>query len=241
MKAVKGDGICILHSFREELDSIGIAVTLEETKSILKLELSTNKDYGNFTTSGVNISNELQLFLNSPMTYYNADTTDLFLFALGNFFDVNIVIFKSNERECWAEDLKKNDGCNRETVYFVKTLSQHIDPVVPIPTQDTLSGDSAELQMFYKKLKMMMRYKKLNHAARVSIEEKQIKRMVLVLNISCFHIFFLRCKIIFWGFIFIVNTGGNQRSFCDVQTKNFGSYMTENYFKICRKCNDKFF
>ena len=67
---------------------------------IVKLELSTNKDYGNFTTSVGNISKELQLFLNSPMTYYNADTTDLFLFELDYFFDISIVIFKSNEREC---------------------------------------------------------------------------------------------------------------------------------------------
>ena len=41
------------------------------------------------------------------MTYYSADTTDLLLFALGNFFGINIIIFKSNERECWAEDLTK--------------------------------------------------------------------------------------------------------------------------------------
>ena len=113
--------MCILHSFREAIDSISIKVTLEEIKSILKLELSTNKDYGNFTTSRVNISNKVQLFLDSPMTYYNADATDLFLFALGNFFDINIVIVKSNEREYLAEDLMKNDGCNRETVHFVKT------------------------------------------------------------------------------------------------------------------------
>ena len=39
------------------------------------------------------------------MTYYSADTTDLLLFALGNFFGIKIIIFKSNERECWAEDL----------------------------------------------------------------------------------------------------------------------------------------
>ena len=37
----------------------------------------------------------------------------------------------------------KNDGCNRETV--AKTLSQHIDPVVPISTQDTSSDDSVEI------------------------------------------------------------------------------------------------
>ena len=122
-------------------------VTLEEIKSILKLELSTNINYCNFTTSdsGVNISKELQLSLNRLMTYYNTDTTDLFLFAFANFFDINIVIFKSNEREYWAEDLVKNDGCNRETIHFVQTLSQHIGPVLLMPTQDTSSDDSVEI------------------------------------------------------------------------------------------------
>ena len=65
--------------------------------------------------------------------------------------------------------------------------------------------------------------------------------MIPVLQVSCFHVFFVRCKVVFFGSIFIVNTGGNQQSFCDVLIKNFGSYMTENYFKICRKSNDKFF
>ena len=71
INSVKGDGIYILHSFREILDSTGIKVTLEEIKLILKVELSRNT--GNFRTSGMNISNKLQLFLNSPMTHYNAD------------------------------------------------------------------------------------------------------------------------------------------------------------------------
>ena len=54
--------------------------------------------------------------------------------------------------------------------------------------------------------------------------------------------FFLGTKLFFLEFIFIVSTGGNQHSFCDVLINNFGSYMTENYFfKICRKCNDKYY
>ena len=188
---------CVFYIPWEALDSTGIAVTLEEIKSILKLEMSTNKDHSNFTTSGVNISNELQLFLTSPMTYYNTDTTDLFLFTFGNFFDINTAIFKSNERECWAEDLMKNNGCNKETIHFVKTLSWHIDLAVLMPTKDTSLDDSAETTK-----KVMTRYNKLNHAARVSKAEKQIKRMILVLNVSCFHVFFLRYKIIFSGIHF---------------------------------------
>ena len=41
------------------------------------------------------------------MTYYNTDATYLFLFELSDFFNTNIVIFKSNEREWWDEDLMK--------------------------------------------------------------------------------------------------------------------------------------
>ena len=98
-----------------------------------------------------------------------------------------------------------------------------------------------KLDMFYKKMKVMMRYTKLNHAARLAIAEKQIKRMILVLNVSCLHVFFLRFKIIFLGFLFIVNTGKNEHFFYEVQTKKTVSYMTENDFKISQKCNDKFF
>ena len=47
--------MCILHSLKETLGSISIEVALEKIKSILKLELLTNKDYRNFTTSVVNI------------------------------------------------------------------------------------------------------------------------------------------------------------------------------------------
>ena len=86
-----------------------------------------------------------------------------------------------------------------------------------------------------------MRYTKLHHAARVSIAEKQIKRMILVLNVSCLHVFFRRCKSIFLEFLFVVNTGKNEHFFYEVQTKKIGSYMTENDSKISQKCNNKFF
>ena len=85
-----------------------------------------------------------------------------------------------------------------------------------------------------------MRYTKLNHAARVSIAEKQIKRMILVLNVSSLHVFLCRCKSIFLEFLFVVNTGKNEHFLYEVQTKKIGSYMTENDFKISQKCNNKF-
>ena len=71
--------------------------------------------------------------------YYNADATDLFLFALGNVFDINIVIFRLNERECWAEDLMM------AAIEKLSILFQNIDPIVPILTQHTSLDDSVEI------------------------------------------------------------------------------------------------
>lgn len=39
----------------------------------------------------------------------------------------------------------ENGGCNRETIHFVKISSQHIDAVVPLPTQGTSLDDSMEI------------------------------------------------------------------------------------------------
>ena len=46
----------------------------------------------------------------------------------------------------------KNDGCNRGTIHFVKALSQHIDPVVPIPTQDKSSDDFYYYMFCFKRI-----------------------------------------------------------------------------------------
>ena len=177
------------------------------------------------------------------MTYYNADTSDLFLFALGNFFDINIVIFKSNERECWAEDLMKNDGCNRKTVYFVQTqtLSQHIDLVAPIRTQDTSSDDSVEITKVLQETEGDDEAQEVKRHCSCIDSRKADKEDDSGIKCKLFSCIFSQVRNYFLGFIFIVKTGGNQHSFCHVQIKHFGSSMTENCFKICRKCNDKFF
>ena len=72
------------------------------------------------------------------MTYYNADITDLFLFGLVNFF--------------WYQNC-----------YI--PLSQHIDPVVPIPTHDTSSDDTVEIANILQETEDDDEV----HAARVSI------------------------------------------------------------------------
>ena len=84
---------------------------------------------------------ELQLFLDSPIEYYNINTVDLFLYRLSNVFQVDVLIIKSNTEDCWFEDLTGNNNENPKKIYFVKTLSQHIDQVVLKVNEDN-SDDS---------------------------------------------------------------------------------------------------
>ena len=64
------------------------------------------------------------------MEYYNTDTVDLFLYALFNVFQIDVLVIKSNTEDCWFEDLTSNNAESRKKLYFTKTLWEHIDPIV---------------------------------------------------------------------------------------------------------------
>ena len=74
---------------------------------------------------------ELELFLDNPLAYYNNNTADLFLVALGNAYKVNILVFQSNEQKCWIYDLNNNEHSFSCTLYFARRLSPHLDSIVP--------------------------------------------------------------------------------------------------------------
>ena len=118
-----------MHSFGEVIKDVGINVDLSEIKSRLREELVTPKSfYQEFSYSKEDILESLENYLKSPMTNYNEDTTDLYLFALANSFDLSLAVVKSNDKTCWIESLVEKDE-NRTKIFFLKTLSQHIDPI----------------------------------------------------------------------------------------------------------------
>ena len=60
--------MCILHSFVEGLQRVGNKVTLNEAKSSLRGELTSNLAYyKDFSPDDICLLGELQLFLESPM------------------------------------------------------------------------------------------------------------------------------------------------------------------------------
>ena len=86
--------------------------------------------------------NAFERFLENPLAQYKENTTDLFLNALGNSYNVNIIVIKSDRNSSWIEDIKTNDGGESKTLYFVKTLSKHIDPILSC-TPQTMGGNNA--------------------------------------------------------------------------------------------------
>ena len=74
---------------------------------------------------------DFERILKNPLKNYDSDTTDLFLTALGSAFQVNVIIFQSDEKECWIVDQTSEETEFEDTLYFARTLSPHVDPVVP--------------------------------------------------------------------------------------------------------------
>ena len=98
MNPVAGDGMCMLHAFHERINTaLGKAIRLDESFTKLRKEFLTNyKSYHSFSDDSVNILLELEKFLSDPLRYYNSDTFNFFLIALGKAYDANIVVYKSN-------------------------------------------------------------------------------------------------------------------------------------------------
>ena len=89
------DGLCILHAFVE-----GIFHLLDVYKSIpdvpegLKNQLEKNKEhYSHFSVDTKDIMVEFETIIKDPLKFYDSDTTDLFLSALGDAFKVNVIVF----------------------------------------------------------------------------------------------------------------------------------------------------
>ena len=134
IETVVGDGNCMLISFVIALKSVtGMKIAMPDIVKQLRKEMLTKYNfYRQFSSADVNILQELELFSDNPLVYYNSNIAALYLVALGNAYKVNIMIFQSNEQKCWICDLNSNEQSFSSTLHFARTLSPHVDPTVPI-------------------------------------------------------------------------------------------------------------
>ena len=81
------------------------------------------------------LRNASEIFLENRLEHYNENTNDLFLHVFGNSYNVTRIVIKSDRNSSWIEGITPNDGGENKTLCFVKTLSEHIDPILSCTPQ----------------------------------------------------------------------------------------------------------
>ena len=103
IKPIIRDGYCVIQSFQEGLSiCYGKVENLDSLLVELRSEIMKNYDfYSKFSTKDVNVLSELDSFLKTPFKYYNKDTVDLFLIALGNAYNCRTIIYECTRTHLW--------------------------------------------------------------------------------------------------------------------------------------------
>ena len=130
---VQGDGLCILHGFVEGIFHLrDVYKIIPDVQEVLKNKLEKNKEHCSyFGAYTKDIMVEFEAIMKDPLKFYESDTTDLFLAALRDAFKVNVIVFQSDDAKCWVANLSNEENPFKETLYFARSLSLHIDPVIP--------------------------------------------------------------------------------------------------------------
>ena len=71
----------------------------------------------------------LENFLREPLSYYSSETDDLFIIAVGNYYNFNVVIYHADTTKRWVTNFHK--GLSDKNLYFARSISEHIDQIVP--------------------------------------------------------------------------------------------------------------
>ena len=100
-------------------------------KAALQSEILRSFDeYSAFSTDKVNVLTELDKFLAKPLHYYNSDTVDLFLTALGNSYACNAIVYRCTEKDTWTTNINNAEKHYTKTLYFAMTDKDHVDLVL---------------------------------------------------------------------------------------------------------------
>ena len=143
IRRVQGDGLCILHAFVEGIFYLlDVYKSIPDVQEVLKNPLEKSKEhYSHFSADSKDIMVEFETIMKDPVT------TDLFLSALEDAFKVNIIVFQSNEAKCWVVNLSNEENPFNDILYFARSLSLHIDPVIPCEKLQRISNVSEIIQL----------------------------------------------------------------------------------------------
>ena len=143
IKTIRKDGLCIAHAFKESLKSVGKDLETDEIIKSLRNEILENVElYTSFSPSGINVAQHLENFVDEPLKYYAAETTNIFLHALGNAFKSNTVIFQVDDARAWKTDLSDDEKPYDYTLYFAR-CGNDLNAVVPKTSMNESHDDES--------------------------------------------------------------------------------------------------
>ena len=119
----KRDGFCVIRAFQEAL-SISYNENQRQckVKAALRSEMLGNFDgYSAFSSDKVNVLTEFDRFLANPLQYYNSDTVDLLLIALGNSYACNTIVYRCTEKDTFTSTINNPDKHYTKALYFPMT------------------------------------------------------------------------------------------------------------------------
>ena len=130
---VAGNGLCVVNSFRKNIEvAMDIHLENETLLNALHFQLTDNSEqYKDFVVNDVNLKSEVELFIQDPLGNYNTTSCDMYLIALAKHFQANISVIHSNTKTCWESKYGDINADSKTILYFAKTISDHIDPILP--------------------------------------------------------------------------------------------------------------
>ena len=66
----------------------------------------------------------------NPLQYYNSDTVDLFLIALGNSYACNTIVYRCTEKDTWTTNNNNPERHYTKNLYFAMTDEDHVHLVL---------------------------------------------------------------------------------------------------------------
>ena len=63
---------------------------------------------------------KFETIMKDPLKCYDSDVTDLFMSALGDAFNVNVIVFQSAVAKYWVVNLSNKENPFKETLYFAR-------------------------------------------------------------------------------------------------------------------------
>ena len=123
IKKVLGDGFCVIRAFQE-----GLSIFYNENHRLCEVKVALRSEmlrifdeYSAFFSDKVNALTELDRSLANPLQYYNSDTVDLFLIALGNNYACNTIVYRCAEKDIWTTNINNPEKHYTKTLYFAMT------------------------------------------------------------------------------------------------------------------------